>query len=119
MRIAAQYSHLNGLEYMLVHHKELWREIQEVIASVDAEACKTKVSNEKTIRGKLLYSPVDMNDCVLCVLYSESESIVEVIFASTGRGCRASSVNRLAPLQRCPFAREAAAHQCRTQAYIL
>ena len=28
---------------------------------VDAEKCKTKVSKEKTMKGKLLYSPVDMN----------------------------------------------------------
>ena len=62
MRIAAQYSHLNGLEYMLVHHKDLWGEIQAVIASVDAETCKTKVSKEKTMRGRLLYAPVDMNN---------------------------------------------------------
>jgi len=62
MRIAAKYSHLNGWEYMLVHHKDLWNEIQAVIASVDAESCKTKVSKEKTMRGRLLYSPVDMND---------------------------------------------------------
>ncbi|MCY3916863.1 MAG: BglII/BstYI family type II restriction endonuclease [Chloroflexi bacterium] len=62
MRIAAKYSHLNGLEYMLVHHRDLWDEIQAVIASVDAESCKTKVSKEKTMRGRLLYSPVDMND---------------------------------------------------------
>ncbi len=62
MRIAAQYSHLNGLEYMLVHRSTLWNEIMGVIESVDAEACKTKVSKEKTMRGKLLYSPVAMND---------------------------------------------------------
>ena len=47
---------------MLVHHKDLWDEIQAVIASVDAEACKTKVSKEKTMPGRLLYAPVDMND---------------------------------------------------------
>jgi len=28
---------------------------------VDAEKCKTKVSKEKTMRGKLLYSPIAMN----------------------------------------------------------
>ena len=44
MRIAAQYSHLNGLEFLLVHHKDLLREIEAVIASVDAEACRTKTS---------------------------------------------------------------------------
>ena len=62
MRIAAKYSHLNGWEYMLVHHKGLWEEIQAVIARVDAEACKTKISKEKTMRGKLLYSPEAMNE---------------------------------------------------------
>lgn len=61
MQIAARYSHLNGLEYMLVHHKDLWHEIQHVIASVDAEACKTKISQEKTLPGRLLYAPADMN----------------------------------------------------------
>ena len=61
MRIAAQYSHLNGLEYLLVHKRGLWNEIQEVISVVDAETCRTKVSREKTMRGKLLYSPEAMN----------------------------------------------------------
>ena len=61
MRVAARYSHLNGEEFLLVHHKELWNEILEVIDSVDAEACRTKVSREKTMDGKLLYSPTDMN----------------------------------------------------------
>ena len=61
MRIASRYSHLNGHEYLLVHHPSLWREIQEVVAEVDAEACRTKVSREKTMMGKVLYSPADMN----------------------------------------------------------
>lgn len=61
MRIAAHYSHLNGLEYLLVHKPNLWDEIQEVIASVDAEACRTKVSKEKGMKGKLLYAPIAMN----------------------------------------------------------
>lgn len=61
MKIVAHQSHLNGLEYLQVHHPRLWKEIQGVIASVDAGACKTKVSKEKTMRGKLLYSPIAMN----------------------------------------------------------
>ena len=61
MRVGARYSHLNGEEYLLVHRKALWEEIQAVIAGVDAEACKTKVSREKTMPGRLLYSPGDMN----------------------------------------------------------
>jgi hypothetical protein len=61
MKIVETYSHLNGLEYLLVHKPILWQEIQAVIASVDAEKCKTKVSKEKTMKGKLLYSPIGMN----------------------------------------------------------
>lgn len=62
MKIAQTYSHLNGLEYLLVHNKGLWKEIQDVINGVDANACKTKISKEKTMRGKMLFSPIDMNE---------------------------------------------------------
>ena len=61
MRIAETYSHLNGLEYLLVHKPQLWREIQEVIQNVDGNACKTKVSKERNMKGRLLFSPVAMN----------------------------------------------------------
>ena len=61
MKIVEKYSHLNGLEFLLVHKMELWQEIESVIHSIDAEKCKTKVSKEKTKSGKLLYSPIDMN----------------------------------------------------------
>ena len=61
MQIKARYSHLNGEEYLLVHRKQLWEEVQTVISGVDAFACRTKVSREKTMRGKLLFSPPDMN----------------------------------------------------------
>jgi hypothetical protein len=61
MKISQTYSHLNGLEFLLVHRRKLWQEIKAVIANVDAERCKTKVSKEKTMKGKLLYSPIEMN----------------------------------------------------------
>jgi len=61
MKIAETYSHLNGLEFLMVHKPALWKEIQTVIAAVDAAKCKTKVSKEKTMKGALLYSPIDMN----------------------------------------------------------
>lgn len=61
MKIVETYSHLNGLEFLMVHKPKLWKEIKDVIASVNAEACKTKVSKEKTMKGKLLYSPIAMN----------------------------------------------------------
>ncbi len=61
MRISAKYSHLNGEEYLLVHRAELWREVREVIKAANAESCRTKVSTEKTMRERLLYSPTEMN----------------------------------------------------------
>ena len=64
MRIVQRYSHLNGEEFLLVHRRQLWQEVLEVIESVDAEACKDKVSKEKTRRGKILYSPASMNAAI-------------------------------------------------------
>ncbi len=61
MRIVTYYSHLNGLEYLIVHKNQLWLEIQEVIANLDASSCRTKISKEKKTAEKLLYSPIDMN----------------------------------------------------------
>lgn len=61
MKIARTYSHLNGLEFLEARHPALWGEIKNVIASVDASKCRTKVSKEKTKAGKLLYSPKDLN----------------------------------------------------------
>ena len=61
MKIVETYSHLNGLEFLLVHKPELWAEIQRVISNVNAEKCRTKISKEKTMKGKILYSPIEMN----------------------------------------------------------
>lgn len=62
MKIAECYSHLNGYEFIRVHKPRLWKEIEQVIANVDAERCRTKVSKEKTMVGAKLYSPKDLND---------------------------------------------------------
>jgi len=61
MKIVKRYSHLNGEEYLLVHHKESYDEILEVIEKVDAEKFRSKISKEKSKKGKLLYSPKDLN----------------------------------------------------------
>lgn len=61
MRIKPRYSHLNGEEYLLVHRSRLWEEVQDVISEVDAMACRTKVSRERTMPGRVLFSPADMN----------------------------------------------------------
>ncbi|MCF7810972.1 restriction endonuclease [bacterium] len=61
MKIVETYSHLNGLEYLMVHKKGLLKEVEAVIRGLNAGACKTKVSKEKGMIGRYLYSPVDLN----------------------------------------------------------
>jgi hypothetical protein len=61
MKIVETYSHLNGLEYLLVHHPDLWEEVKQVVAAIDAASCKTKVSKEVRMQGQLKYSPIEMN----------------------------------------------------------
>jgi restriction endonuclease BglII len=62
MKIAATYSHLNGLEFLLVHHPQRWKEVTQVIGLVNAGKCRTKASKEqRKIALGLLYSPIAMN----------------------------------------------------------
>ena len=61
MKIAQKYSHLNGEEYLIVHHNNLYEEIKQVIESVDAEQFKTKISKEKRKSGSFLFSPIELN----------------------------------------------------------
>ncbi|WP_370086895.1 BglII/BstYI family type II restriction endonuclease [Ekhidna sp.] len=61
MKIGAIYSHLNGFEWIQYHQKDLWDEIMAVIDAIDAEEFRTKVSKEKTMKGKKLFSPIDLN----------------------------------------------------------
>lgn len=64
MKIATHYSHLNGLEFLLVHKPNLWKEIQDVIKRADAACCQTKVSKEVRSKGNLFYSPRAMNKAI-------------------------------------------------------
>ncbi len=62
MKIAQKYSHLNGEEYLIVHHNNLYKEIKEVVKRIDASKYLTKVSKEKRKIGNSLYSPKELND---------------------------------------------------------
>ena len=62
MKIAQKYSHLNGEEYLIVHHNNLYNEIIKVIESIDAEKFRTKISKEKRKIGNSLLSPIDLNE---------------------------------------------------------
>lgn len=61
MKIAKKYSHLNGEEYLIVHHNDLYKEITDIIQDIDASKFLTKVSKEKRKIGNNLYSPGELN----------------------------------------------------------
>jgi len=61
MEIIAEFSFKGGKEFLEKTHVNELKEIREVISLVDALACRTKKSREKTMKGKMLYSPIDLN----------------------------------------------------------
>lgn len=61
MIVGGVYSFNNGLKVFENRFPQQKQEIYDVIESVDANSHKTKTSQEKTMRGKLLYSPSSLN----------------------------------------------------------
>ena len=61
MIIVAQYSHKGGREFLQQNHPTELREINDVISSIDATKLRTKVSKEKRMKGRMLYSPKKLN----------------------------------------------------------
>lgn len=64
MKLTQKYSHLNGEEYLIVHHNNLYKEIKSYIKAVDADDYKNKVSEEKRKKGEILYSPTEINSAL-------------------------------------------------------
>ena len=61
MEIIAEYSFKGGKDFLEKLHGNELKEIREIVSLVDASVCKTKKSKEKTMKGKMLYSPIDLN----------------------------------------------------------
>ncbi len=61
MRIGGVYSFNRGKEVLESDYSAELQEIQTIIATVDAAKLKTKKSAEKTMPGRLLYSPKALN----------------------------------------------------------
>lgn len=59
MNVIETYSHLNGLEFLKIHRKELWAEINTVIRSLDAEACQVRDLKDK---NAIRYSSIALNN---------------------------------------------------------
>lgn len=62
MIIAAQYSFNDGLAKVTDNYPHLLEEVKLSIRNINAEESKTKISQEKTMPGKTLYSPVGLNN---------------------------------------------------------
>jgi hypothetical protein len=61
MRIAGVYSFNKGKETVTKKYPTLITEVNAVINSIDAKKHKTKSSEEKTMHGRMLYSPKSLN----------------------------------------------------------
>ncbi len=59
MKVIYEYSHLGGSEILKVRFPRHEQEIYDVIRKVQAK--RTKISKEKTMKGKKLFNPKDMN----------------------------------------------------------
>ncbi|MBN2411819.1 BstYI [candidate division KSB1 bacterium] len=59
MKIIYEYSHLGGTEILKVRYPEIDKEITDIISKINAQ--RLKISKEKTMPGKELFSPKDMN----------------------------------------------------------
>ena len=61
MRIAGIYSFKNGKEEVINRYPDLIPEVNAAIKAVKADEHKTKISKEKTMPGKMLFSPTSIN----------------------------------------------------------
>lgn len=61
MIIAGRYSFNNAEETFRTEYSAELCEIEEIIASIDGGECKTKISKERTMPGRQLYSPRSLN----------------------------------------------------------
>ncbi len=71
MIVAARYSFNGGAEAVAAKYPHLLAELEAAIAAVDAERHRTKQSKEKTMRGQMLYSPIDLNKAIKEPLFSQ------------------------------------------------
>ena len=78
MRIAGVYSFNNGEQAVADHYSDLLGEIRRAIGATDASSCKTKQSEEKTMPGQMLFSPVKLNECFKKHLYAKGWRSVRV-----------------------------------------
>lgn len=70
MKIVNTYSFKRGENFIQRNHADELSEVIKAIELLDATTCLTKESKEKTMKGKLLFSPPDMNDFLKISLHA-------------------------------------------------
>ncbi len=78
MKIAGVFSFNNGQKLIKEKYPDLLEEIEQAITAIDASTCKTKESEEKTMPGQMLFSPVKLNDCFKNQLHNKGWQSVRV-----------------------------------------
>ncbi|MDR0233443.1 MAG: hypothetical protein LBI31_01335 [Zoogloeaceae bacterium] len=61
MKIVAQFDFNGGKDKVFTQYKNELAEIKSVIEAIDATRFKTKISKEKTMPGRMLFSPSKIN----------------------------------------------------------
>lgn len=86
MKIVEKYSHLNGEEFLIVHHKSVYTQLLDVIESISAESHRTKKSKEKRKGKRMLYSPTKLNKAFYSQLSTQGwESVRYSYLVTTDR----------------------------------
>ncbi len=63
MKIVAKYDFNGGKAAVQDRYAAEFKQVESVIQSIDANLYKNKESTEKTMMGKMLFSPVERRSC--------------------------------------------------------
>ena len=61
MRVAGRHSHKDGERFIRENHPVALAEVEQVIASIDAESCRLKRSEEASREHEMIFSPKHLN----------------------------------------------------------
>ncbi len=78
MRVVGTYSFNDGSSVVQTEYPQLLREVQAAIQTVDARAHRTKKSAEKTMPGRVLYSPRGINTAFKHAFFAHGWSPIRV-----------------------------------------
>lgn len=75
MKVVSTYSFKTGEQFIRENHAGELQEVLNAIEKLNAVDCFCKESSEKTMKGKLLCSPTDMNHHLKTILYGKGWTV--------------------------------------------